>query len=168
MQHVLILSSPRWLVEHDRNEAAKRSLAWLRALPPSHTQVLDELKEIEEDVERRKLAGRHSWTELFTHRPLFNRLWRASLLQFMGQMAGNTSMKYYLPDIFKALGIGRKLSLLIGGIESTLKIGCTIFDSYLVDKFGRRITLVVAAWIMAFALLVSVQRSSCVRMHRQF
>jgi hypothetical protein len=151
---MLIITSPRWLVEHGRSEAAKRSLSWLRALPPSHKQVADELREMERDVEQRRLATAQTWTVLFTNRPLFNRLWRASLLSFMGQMAGNTSMKYYLPAIFKALGIERKTALLIGGLESTAKIACTIFDSWLVDRFGRTSTLVVSCFIMSFSLFV--------------
>lgn len=151
----LTYTSPRWLVEHGRSEAAKRSLAYLRALEPSNELVLRELREIEQDVEQRKVATRQSWTMLFTHRPLFNRLWRASLLSFMGQMAGNTSMKYYLPTIFMGLGIERKITLLVAGIETTLKIGCTVFDSWLVDRYGRTRTLVASCFIMSFSLLVS-------------
>jgi MFS family permease len=74
----------------------------------------------------------------------------------MAQMAGNTSMKYYLPAIFEALGIERKTALMIGGVESTLKIACTIFDSWLVDKYGRRLTLVASCIIMGFSLFVSI------------
>jgi hypothetical protein len=85
---------PRWLVEHGRIEAAKRNLAWLRALDPNHELVLAELKEMEVDVAQRQIATAQGWTVLFTDRPLFSRMWRASLLQFMAQMCGNTSMKY--------------------------------------------------------------------------
>ncbi|KAF2475381.1 general substrate transporter [Lindgomyces ingoldianus] len=147
--------TPRWLVEQGRNEEAKKNLAWLRASDPSDALVVDELSEIEKDVERRKIATSQSWTVLFTNRPLFNRFWRAALLQFMAQMCGNTSMKYYLPDIFGSLGIERKLTLMIGGIESTLKIGCTIIDSYLVDRLGRRFTLIAACFVMSMALLIN-------------
>ncbi|KAF2743805.1 general substrate transporter [Sporormia fimetaria CBS 119925] len=147
--------TPRWLVEHGRSEAAERSLSWLRALPPSNRQVTDELREIEHGVEQRKGAASESWKMLFTHRPLFNRLWRASLLSFMAQMAGNTSMKYYLPAIFKGLGVGRKTALMIGGIESTLMIAFTVFDSWLVDKYGRRLTLVASCLVMSWALFVN-------------
>ncbi|KAF2643703.1 general substrate transporter [Massarina eburnea CBS 473.64] len=147
--------TPRWLVEHDRLEAAKRNLAWLRRLHPDDEIVLSELREIEHDVTQRQIATKQSWTVLFSNRPLFNRLWRASLLQFMAQMCGNTSMKYYLPSIFMSLGIERKLTLMIGGVESTLKIGCTIIDSWLVDRFGRRLTLVVSCLVMSLALLLN-------------
>ena len=133
---------------------ARRSLSWFRASSPEDEIVTMELMEIEKDVEERRLSTNQSWTVLFTNRPLFNRLWRAALLQFMAQMCGNTSMKYYLPSIFESLGIERKLTLMIGGIESTLKIGCTMFDSWLVDKAGRRFTLVGACILMGFALLV--------------
>ncbi|KAF2704741.1 general substrate transporter [Pleomassaria siparia CBS 279.74] len=147
--------TPRWLVEHGCTEAARRSLGWFRGLEPSHTLVIKELKEIQQDVDQRRLATEQGWTVLFTNRPLFNRLWRAALLQFMAQMCGNTSMKYYLPSIFMSLGIERKLTLMIGGIESTLKIGCTIIDTWLVDRFGRRLTLVLSCLVMSIALLLN-------------
>ncbi|KAF2264989.1 general substrate transporter [Lojkania enalia] len=147
--------TPRWLVEHGRTEAAKRSLAWLRALSLSNSLISDELKEIEQNVERRRLATNQSWTVLFTDRPLFNRLWRAALLQFMGMMCGNTSMKYYLPTIFMKLGIERKTTLMVAGVETTMKIGCSIFDSWLVDRYGRRLTLVASCIVMSISLLLN-------------
>ncbi|KAF2439456.1 general substrate transporter [Karstenula rhodostoma CBS 690.94] len=147
--------TPRWLVERGRGDAAKRSLAWLRALSPTDQRVIFELEEIEHDVRSRRSATKQGWTVLFTNRPLFNRLWRAALLQFMAQMCGNTSMKYYLPSIFMSLGIERKLTLMIGGIESTLKIGCTVIDTWLVDRFGRRLTLVASCLVMSLALLLN-------------
>ncbi|KAF1950606.1 general substrate transporter [Byssothecium circinans] len=147
--------TPRWLVEHDHIKAAKRNLAWLRSLHSDDELLLTELREIEHDVAQRRIATEQGWPVLFTNRPLFNRLWRASLLQFMAQMCGNTSMKYYLPSIFMSLGIERRLTLMIGGIESTLKVGCTVIDTWLVDRFGRRLTLVLSCLVMSFALLLN-------------
>jgi MFS family permease len=92
---------------------------------------------------------------LFTDRSLFARLWRAALLQFMAQMCGATAMKYYLPTLFRALGLSTRISLLAGGIESTLKIGLTILNMFIIDRVGRRWTLVVGAGVMAFAMLVN-------------
>ncbi|KAF9728735.1 MFS monosaccharide transporter [Paraphaeosphaeria minitans] len=147
--------TPRWLVERGRGDAAKRSLTWLRALSPTDQRLIVELEEIEHDVRSRRTATKQDWTVLFADRPLFNRLWRAALLQFMAQMCGNTSMKYYLPSIFMSLGIERRLTLMIGGIESTLKIGCTVIDTWLVDRFGRRPTLVASCLVMSLALLLN-------------
>ncbi|KAH7346087.1 general substrate transporter [Pyrenochaeta sp. MPI-SDFR-AT-0127] len=147
--------SPRWLIEHGRIAAATKSLAWLRAMDPSHAQVAKEVADIEQDVQQRKAATSQDWTVLFAHRPLFNRLWRAALLQFMAQMCGNVSLKYYLPTVLMGLGVPRKTTLLIGGIELTIKIGFTIIDTWLMDHYGRRLTLVISCLIMSFALLIN-------------
>jgi MFS family permease len=98
-----------------------------------------------------------SWTSLFTDRDMFQRLWRGALLQFMAQMCGATAIKYYLPTIFTSLGLSKDLSLMASGIESTLKIGCTIMEMFLVDRVGRRGTLLMGAAIMSVAMLVCLQ-----------
>jgi len=113
-----------------------------------------EFAEIKASVVEFRASGR-SWISLFTEPSLFSRLWRAALLQFMAQMCGATAMKYYLPTLFKALGLGTRMSLLAGGIESTLKIGCTILEMMIIDKAGRRITLTAGAAVMAFAMLIN-------------
>jgi len=43
---------------------------------------------------------------------------------------------------------------MMGGIESTLKIGCTIIEMYLIDRLGRRNTLVIGCLVMGAALAV--------------
>lgn len=82
-------------------------------------------------------------------------MWRAALLQFLAHMCGATAMKYYLPALFEALGFGHRASLLAGGIESTLKTGCTVVEMLIIDRAGRRGTLIAGAGIMAFSLMVS-------------
>lgn len=72
----------------------------------------------------------------------------------MAQMCGATAMKYYLPALFRVLGLGRRLSLLAGGIESTLKIGCAIVEMLIIDGAGRRLTMSVGAGVMALGMLV--------------
>ncbi|OCK95736.1 general substrate transporter [Cenococcum geophilum 1.58] len=147
--------TPRWLVEKGQLDRARASLQYLRAVDPSDPAVTAELVQIQSSVEAHRSATKSSWTVLFTHRSLFERLWRAALLQFMAQMCGNTAMKYYLPSIFISLGLGRRMSLMVGGIESTLKIGCTIIDMLLIDRVGRRLTLIVGCLVMSLALLIN-------------
>jgi hypothetical protein len=148
------LTSPRWLIEKERFEEARKSLGYLREGAFSNVEIEAEFDNIKQSVEVEKLSS-SSWTALFTQRHLFSRLWRAALLQFMAQMCGATAMKYYLPTLFTKLGLGHQLSLLVGGIESTLKIGCTIIEMQLIDRFGRRITLLTGCVVMFIAMLVS-------------
>ncbi|TVY84498.1 Quinate permease [Lachnellula suecica] len=147
--------TPRWLVEHGHMNRAQASLAYLRDSEPTSDEVLMELESIRASVASHRAASESSWTVLFTHKPLFRRLWRAALLQFMAQMCGNTAMKYYLPSIFTSLGIEHRLTLLISGVESTLKIGCTIIEMLIIDRVGRRTTLVVGCVVMGIALLIN-------------
>lgn len=110
---------------------------------------------IREDVETHHTSGEANWLSLFRDRNLFERLWRASLLQFMAQMCGATAMKYYLPTLFAKLGLPTRVTLLAGGIESTLKIGMTIIEMFLIDHLGRRVTLTAGCLAMGVSMLVS-------------
>lgn len=147
--------SPRWLVEHGKSRAALKTLQFYREGYFTADEVHDELVDIERSVAAFRATGLKS-SSLFTDPGLFARLWRAALLQFMAQMCGATAMKYYLPVLFKALGLSPRVSLLAGGIESTLKIVCTVVEMLIIDKIGRRLTLAAGAAVMAFALMVSV------------
>jgi len=141
-------------MEKGRIEEARNSLLYLRDATDSDIEVMDELEVIKCSVEEHKVATSQSFTVLFTNKSLFRRLWRAALLQFMAQMCGNTAMKYYLVPILMELGVRRQLALMMGGIESTLKIGCTIIEMYLIDRLGRRNTLVIGCLVMGAALAV--------------
>lgn len=72
----------------------------------------------------------------------------------MAQMCGATAIKYYLPTVFIALGLSKDLSLMASGIESTLKIGLTIMEMFIIDKIGRRNSLLIGAVVMAVAMVV--------------
>lgn len=135
-------------------ERARASLHYFREGSYDHDAIEAELASI-----RRSVADHHAsgltWLSLFRESSLFARLWRAALLQFMAQMCGATAMKYYLPTLLKALGLPVRLSLLAGGIESTLKIFCSALEVFIIDRVGRRLSLAVGAGVMAFAMLVS-------------
>jgi hypothetical protein len=45
-----------------------------------------------------------------------------------------------------------------GAIEMTLKIGMTVVEMLIIDRLGRRLTLVFGCVAMALAMLVSFQR----------
>lgn len=81
----LTMARPRWLIEHGHYERARRSLHWLREGSFNEEYIAYELGRIQDDVDEYKASGTN-WLSLFTNKHLFNRLWRASLLQFMAQM----------------------------------------------------------------------------------
>jgi hypothetical protein len=145
--------SPRWLVQNDKPDQARKSLEFYRAGSHTQQEIDTELADIQTDVDESRASG-DTWMTLFRRRSLFERLWRAALLQFMAQMCGATAIKYYLPTLFQKLSLGYHLSLLISGVESTLKIGCTIIEMLIIDRFGRRWTMITGCIVMTLAMLV--------------
>ena len=108
------------------------------------SSITHELHAISTGVEADRLTagGRTSFAlsmSLSGDPPLFARLWRAFLLQFMAQMCGATAMKYYLPTLLKSLGLEYRLALTAGAVEMTAKIGMTVVEMWIIDRFGRRI-----------------------------
>ncbi|KAF3908984.1 hypothetical protein ABW20_dc0107466 [Dactylellina cionopaga] len=146
--------SPRWLIDHNRLDEARRSMAWIRGTT-DQDKVQNEIDIIVENVRYHREHDIRSWKVLFTDERLFARLWRATFLQFIAMMSGATAIKYYLPTNLKALGLPTRLALLAGGVDSTLKIGCTILAMTLIDKLGRRKSLILGAAIMAVSLLIN-------------
>lgn len=138
-----------------RPEDAQKSLQYLRGEDDNPAAVANEFAEIKESIDIHNRIAKPSWNFIFTDKDIFARLWRAAVLQFMAQMCGATAIKYYLPTVFLALGLSKDMSLMAGGIESTLKIGCTIIEMLIIDKLGRRKTLMLGAFVMAVAMLVS-------------
>ncbi|KAI0173103.1 general substrate transporter [Hypoxylon sp. FL1284] len=148
--------TPRWLIEHDRPAEARKSLSWLREGSFDSEAVDAELSRIAESVEAYRAQGAAAtWTALFADGDLFARLWRASLLQFMAQMCGATAMKYYLPTLFARLGLPTRVTLMAGGIESTLKIAMTVLEMFLIDRLGRRVTLTAGCVAMGVAMMIN-------------
>ncbi|KAI1098368.1 general substrate transporter [Jackrogersella minutella] len=147
--------TPRWLIEHGYYDLAHKSLYWLREGSFTEAEIEAELLHIRENVEISRASGEATWLSLFRDRNLFERLWRASLLQFMAQMCGATAMKYYLPTLFAKLGLPTRVALMAGGIESTLKIVMTVIEMFLIDHLGRRVTLTVGCIAMGFGMLIN-------------
>ncbi|KAE8446081.1 hypothetical protein EG329_012589 [Mollisiaceae sp. DMI_Dod_QoI] len=147
--------TPRWLLEKGRTEQAHKSLIYLRAAENHPEGIEEEFAEIRDNIEVNRSIREVAWFELFTNRDLFGRLWKGALLQFMAQMCGATAIKYYLPTVFLALGLSKDLSLMAGGIESTLKIGLTIMEMLIIDRIGRRNSLLIGAVVMSVAMLIN-------------
>ncbi len=132
---------------------ANHVLQWLREGTCTTEEIDEELKSIKKSVSEYRGSG-FNWLSLFREKALFARLWRATLLQFLAQMCGATAMKYYLPTLFKALGLSTRVALMASAIEMTMKIGCTVIEMFIIDRLGRKFTLIAGSIVMALGLLV--------------
>ena len=116
---LLIKESARWLAKRGRDDEALKSLIWVRG--EDTAEVRAEHAEILMGVQQELKA-----TEGVTLKELLlptNRLriFIAVTLQLCQQLTGNTSLAYYAPQIFAAVGAGTS-SLLITGFFGIIKV----------------------------------------------
>ncbi|EEY17167.1 quinate permease [Verticillium alfalfae VaMs.102] len=94
-----------------------------------------------------------TWKELL--QPI-NR-WRVILiiaLQIGVQLTGNTSMAYYAPQIFSLVGAGQNKLLLTGFFGVCKVVACLFFLLFLVERIGRRGSLMLGAFLMGMYMLI--------------
>lgn len=96
---VFLSESPRWLVSRDRNESALKSLAHIRSLPADHPYVVEEYRQIEENIQHeRSLAGAGFWGPIRTvlyNRRLIMRLALGCSLFAWQNATGINAINYY-------------------------------------------------------------------------
>ncbi|KAF2483998.1 MFS1 putative major facilitator superfamily transporter [Neohortaea acidophila] len=145
--------SPRWLKLKDRHEEARRVL---EALHPGDPDTIN--KEIEDIELALKLSVKQaSLKYMFTMGPqrVFHRVMLACIVQIMLQFTGVNAIAYYTPTIYAnnlhfpaveagALAAASQAMIILGGI----------ICSFTVDRFGRRLLMLVSAAGMSICLAI--------------
>ncbi|TEA18765.1 Quinate permease [Colletotrichum sidae] len=145
--------SVRWLAKTGRREEALESLIWVRDGENS-VEVQEELAEIIASIEEEQNHKEGlTWRELIQpsnrHRILL-----IIALQIGVQLTGNTSLAYYAPQVFAAVGAGQN-SLLITGFFGVVKVvSCLFYLLFLVERLGRRGSLLAGAFLMGVYMLI--------------
>ncbi|PWN48394.1 putative HXT5-hexose transporter [Violaceomyces palustris] len=150
--------SPRWLASQGREEEAMASVAAVRAakLGDGNPWVEAEFKDIIDSIredEKREKAG---WIDCF--KPANKTLYRTLLgitLQAGQQLTGANYFFYYGTQIFGSVGISDPFvtQIILGGVN----FGCTFLGLYVLERFGRRIPLIVgAAWMSAWLFVFAI------------
>ena len=117
---LLVKESARWLAKRGRNDEALESLIWVRGgedSPAIQAEFAEILMGIHEEV--RATEGL-TWKELLLPANRY-RIFIAVSLQLCQQLTGNTSLAFYAPQIFAAVGAGTS-SLLITGFFGIIKV----------------------------------------------
>jgi len=162
--------SPRWLVHHDREEEARRTLATLRGLPVDSELINVEFLEIKaQSVFEKRTTAEHfphlskmtamntlklqfvAIGSLFRTMPMFRRVMVATVTMFFQQWTGINAVLYYAPTIFTDLGLtGDTVPLLATGVVGIVMFLATIPAVLYIDKVGRKPVLISGAIVMAF------------------
>lgn len=155
---VFLPESPRWLAKKDRWEQAVEVLTLIHGKgDPNSPWVIRELSEIREVVEFERANADVSYFELFTP-GMINRTQVGVFTQIWSQLTGMNVMMYYITYVFTMAGLsepGTNAVLLPSGIQFVINVVMTVPALLWMDRWGRRPTLLVGAFLMCFWLCIN-------------
>lgn len=149
----IIVETPRWLLNHDRDVEGFVVIANLYSDGDlHHAKAKEEFQSIKETVVVSRMQGEgKSYVKVF--RRYKRRMLIAMSSQMFAQLNGINVISYYAPLVFEQAGwVGRK-AILMTGFNGIMYIISTLPPWILVDKWGRKPMLVTGGAVMGFALV---------------
>ncbi len=149
---LLVKESVRWLAKQGRNDEALANLIWIRG--GDSPEVQEEFEEIRRSLEEEsRVTEGVTWKELLLPVNRF-RVFIIITMQLGVQLTGNTSLAYYAPQIFAAVGAGNS-SLLVTGLFGVVKVvSVSTFCLFVVGRIGRKTAFIGGAAAMGTAMLI--------------
>jgi MFS family permease len=144
----LLPESPLFLMKQHKSEEAKKSLRYLRE---SDYKIDDELKGFQLEIAELERTRRPFWQEIQTKATR-----KAGLILicmfFFFQMCGVNAVVFYTTTILIESGI--KIDpFLATCILGVIQVVACFFATALVDRYGRKILLIISNAVMAVSLL---------------
>jgi SP family arabinose:H+ symporter-like MFS transporter len=137
---VRLPDTPRWYLMRGRREEALRTLELVDPSGDSEQSV----REIEADLGAQTGGRIREMLRLPYARPTIFVL----VLGFLVQITGINAVTYYSPFIFQDIGWHGNVVLLIQALIEVFSVGAVVAAVLLVDRIGRRITLLIGVGVM--------------------
>lgn len=148
---LLILESPRWLLDNDHDEEGIVVIANLYGKGDIHNpKARDEYREIKMNVLLTRQEGERSYGDMFKR--YRTRVFIAMSAQALAQLNGINVISYYAPLVFEQAGWHGRDAILMTGINGISYLLSTIPPWYVVDRWGRRPILLSGAFAMMLSL----------------
>lgn len=149
---LFVKESVRWLAKKGRQDEALASLTWVRGGDSPEVQA--EFDEILSGIREEELATEGvTWKEVLLPSNRL-RLFVIISMQLGVQLTGNTSLAYYAPQIFAAVGSGQS-SLFVTGFLGVVKvISVLTFCVFVAHRIGRKTAFMGGAGAMGICMLI--------------
>ncbi|KIY46502.1 general substrate transporter [Fistulina hepatica ATCC 64428] len=156
---LLMPESPRWLARHGKMDRAQATLARARGInkdeADAHPIITRELADIQDDLKHDAMLPRSGWIDCFRSADKTRyRTFLGMSLQSLQQLTGANYFFYYGATIFTSVGIADSFvtQIILGAVNFV----CTFGGIYVMERFGRRVPLIVgglwqSAWLFVFA-----------------
>ncbi|XP_055606707.1 facilitated trehalose transporter Tret1-like [Uranotaenia lowii] len=136
--------SPQYYVEKERYDDASKSLKWLRGSQYDERAEIEELKENQAQL----LADKVSFLDSIKKKTTIKAIIISLGLMFIQQMSGINAVIFYTVSVFDDANTG------MDATDATIIVGvilvvATLLSTFIVDKAGRRILLLISAGMMA-------------------
>ncbi|WFD04230.1 hypothetical protein MOBT1_002935 [Malassezia obtusa] len=152
-----IPESPRWLVKKGMSDQARAVLARLRNKPEDDFEVVSELQQLEDSIQKQEAAmGAFSIKEIFTMGPEQNlyRVIIACTSQMFQQLTGINNLTYYCNTVFQMVNsddIPTRLLVCGSGVIYFVAAAVAVF---VIDIAGRRRLMIGCAAGMAICFAI--------------
>lgn len=145
--------SPRWLLDHDRDEEALEILADLHGKGDKNNELVRlEFEEIKQQVIYERTEGAKSYLDLLKGQNP-RRVFLGCSLQMWSQLTGMNVMMYYIVYVFRGTGLtGTRSNLIAASVQYVLNVAATVPAILFIDKWGRRPMLILGTLFMGFWL----------------
>ncbi|XP_055617149.1 facilitated trehalose transporter Tret1 isoform X2 [Toxorhynchites rutilus septentrionalis] len=141
--------SPHYYVEKGRYDEASKSLKWLRGSRYDERAEIEQLKEEEARMRAEKITFVQGFRQKATIRALIISLG----MMFFQQLSGINAVIFYTVAIFDDANTGLKATdatIIVGSIQ----VVATLLATFIVDKSGRRILLMISDFFMAISTIL--------------
>ncbi|CAG9990334.1 unnamed protein product [Clonostachys byssicola] len=140
--------SPRYAYYRGRTVEARETISRLTGMGPESATVEEQIAELEKQIsEEKNSTADFRWTEIFTAPRMFYRTTLGIVLMAGQQLTGCNFFFYFGTTLFKSTGIENSYTTQI--ILASVNVFCTIIGLWIIQRFGRRIILLVGAgWMM--------------------
>ncbi|KFY29244.1 hypothetical protein V491_00123 [Pseudogymnoascus sp. VKM F-3775] len=152
---LLFPESPRWLIDHGKEQEGLKTLAKLHANGNENDPwVQAEYSQIQVAIAHEHEHEAKGYRDLFTDRSSFRRLLLVTALQASVQMTGVSAIQYFTPEIYATLDIGTTDSLKYQAIANVLSVVAQLCTVLFIDKVGRRWPLIIGNAINGVCFII--------------